>query len=176
MVTFLGFTALERFSSIFVFLFIFVIVYGILTKTKVFGNNNGLSALIAVFLAILTMFSKRLVLALSMMAPWFVILFIFVLLIVVLIGTVGGKEVENAKVLTSTLLNITFGFGIAIFIFSLGFAFFLTPGTTAVNATNATNATSVWNIGINPKILGIFILLMIAAFTVRLIASSPTGK
>ena len=154
MVTFLGFTVLEKFSSIFVFLFIFVIVYGILTKTKVFGNNNGLSALIAVFAAIITMFFKKLVVALSIMAPWFVVLFIFVLLVIILIGTIGGKDIENTKTLTSMLLNITFGLGIAIFFFSIGFAFFLTPTTTAVNATS-TNTTSIWNIGINPKILGV---------------------
>ncbi len=81
MATFLDISGLSFFSSIFTFLLIFVAVYSLLTWGKVLGSNSGLHSLIAISIAVLFMFSKDAISLVNFMVPWFTIIFIVILLI-----------------------------------------------------------------------------------------------
>jgi hypothetical protein len=81
MATFLDISGLSFFSSIFTFLLIFIVIYALLAWGKVLGSNSGIHALIAISLAVLFMFSKDAISLVNYVVPWFTIMFIFILLI-----------------------------------------------------------------------------------------------
>ena len=69
---------LENFVVIFPFLLVWVIVFGVLSSTKTFGDNKGIHAIIGLSLAFLFILSKNAVAAVNMASPWFVLLFLFI--------------------------------------------------------------------------------------------------
>ena len=80
MATFLDISGLSFFSSIFTFLLIFVAVYALLSWGKVLGSNNGIHSIMAAAVAVLFMFSKDAIEFVNFVVPWFVIMFIVILL------------------------------------------------------------------------------------------------
>ncbi len=81
MATFLDISGLSFFSSIFTFLLIFIVVYALLTWGHVLGDNSGIHSLIAISIAVLFMFSKDAISVINFVVPWFTIMFISILLI-----------------------------------------------------------------------------------------------
>lgn len=81
MATFLDISGLSFFSSIFTFLLVFIVVYALLSWAKILGSNSGIHALIALSLAVLFMFSKDAISLVNYVVPWFTIMFIAILLI-----------------------------------------------------------------------------------------------
>ena len=82
MATFLDISGLSFFSSIFTFILIFVTVYALLTYGKILGSNSGLHSLIAISIAVLFMFSKDAISMVNFMIPWFTIMFIVIILMI----------------------------------------------------------------------------------------------
>jgi hypothetical protein len=187
MATFLDITALGYFSSIFSFLFIWVIVFAVLEKVKIFGSNKGIHAIIGLSLAVLVLLSKTVTAVIAMMAPWFVLIFVFMLLVMMASMFLGASEQGVLKTLgekeTGAITWILI-IGIIVVLGSLGMTFFSKPITgDAVNATTNTTVTTggvggigssaVWATFLHPKVLGLVFLLLIATFTIRELATSP---
>ncbi|MBR9690062.1 hypothetical protein GOV08_00065 [Candidatus Woesearchaeota archaeon] len=80
MATFLDISGLNFFSSVFTYILVFVVVYALLTWGKVLGSNKGIHALMSAAIAILFMFSKDAIEVINFVVPWFTMMFIVILL------------------------------------------------------------------------------------------------
>ena len=92
MASLLDVTLLSHFSEVFVFLFVFVIIYATLKLTKVLGDNNGLMGLIALSVGVLFMFSEKAINMVTFMLPWFVLMAVFIIMIILNYRILGGEE------------------------------------------------------------------------------------
>ena len=83
---------LDYFIPVFVFLFIFAVLFALLEKFSFFGKNRGLNALIAFAIGFLFILTPDLMGVVKIITPWFTILFVFLVLIVLLFMFAGVKE------------------------------------------------------------------------------------
>jgi len=97
MASIVNFDFLANFSSIFTFLLILVGAYAFLTYYKVMGENAAIHGFISFLIAIIAAifpFTNRLI---ANMAPWFVIIGMFVMFIIVGYTLMGWSEKDIAN-------------------------------------------------------------------------------
>ena len=99
MATVLDLGLLQKFEIIFPFLLVFVIVYAILSSTKFLGENKGIHSLIALAMAIMILFSATTREIINVMSPWFVVLFIFILFVLLAFKLFGTTDEDIMGVL-----------------------------------------------------------------------------
>lgn len=132
MVTFLDIGLLGAVSSIFMIILIFVILYGFLSWRKPFGGNNqGLYALIAFGIAIISMMSEGFITLISVITPWFFTLIFIGFFILFILMMFGLKEKDLIAGKTPELRTWVIILTVVILLFGLGAAF----GQTAREAT-----------------------------------------
>ncbi len=83
---------LGYFSPILIFILIFAFVYGVLHKTKVFGDNKILSGIIGLVIALIFVLIAPLTKVVLIIAPWFSILFIFLVFMIVVFKIFGASD------------------------------------------------------------------------------------
>ena len=182
---------LGHFTVIFTFIMVFVIVYGFLSLTKVFGSGkNGLYAIIAFSFAILSITSSGVLALITFITPWFfVLIFIgfFVLFVLMMFG-LKSEDLTAGK--TSELRVWVIILTAVILIFGLGAAFGqqaleegtggsgTTPPAPPVNASLENDAatddfaTNVMEALFNPKLLGMVVVMLVGAFAMFLLTKS----
>lgn len=180
----LNISFLQYFSPIFIFVLVFVMVYGILQFTKFLGENKVLHALIGFFIAVIFLFSTEAITVVQVIAPWFTVLFIFVIFILMAYKLFGATDDQIRNVMThaSALQYTILALGIIILLFGLGAGFgqkllgysadIADVRDAATEAGEGSTATSSYQQNLiatlfNPKILGMILILTIAAFTIR---------
>lgn len=184
----LGF--LQYFSPVFVFLLVFVIVYAIMQFTKFAGTNKVLHAIIAFLVSIVFLFSTSATTVVTFIAPWFTIMFIFIIFMIVAYKLFGATDdqIKNVISKSSTVQYFILAVGIIIALLGLGSAFgqnllSVTQDISEAQETATGEAGDVASASyqqnlvatiFNPRILGMILLLVIAAFTIR--AMTPTLK
>jgi len=84
-------SGLNFFMPVFSFLFVFVVIYALLAKTKVIGESKFVLALISFIVGIIFMSFSSMELYVRTIVPWFVVLLI-VVFFVLLIGMFSGKN------------------------------------------------------------------------------------
>lgn len=94
------------FMQIFSFLFVFLITYAVLLKTKVLGENNFINILVGFIMAIIFLSYTSLELYVQTLVPWFVVLLVCVFL-VLLIGGFSSGKLEN-------IMNKGFGWVVVV--------------------------------------------------------------
>ncbi len=159
-------------------------VYGILQFTKFLGENKVLHALIGFFIAVIFLFSTEAITVVQVMAPWFTVLFIFVIFILMSYKLFGATDDQIRNVMTnaSALQYTILALGIIILLFGLGAGFgqkllgysadIAEVRDATTEAGQGSTATSSYQQNListlfNPKILGMILILVIAAFTIR---------
>ncbi|MBN1175258.1 hypothetical protein JXA48_01305 [Candidatus Woesearchaeota archaeon] len=199
MATFLDLALFQHVSSVFVFLFVFLIVYAFLNMSKIFkdvSGHNGIYAIVALTVAFLSSFSSGFVSVVSTMAPWFtvIIVFIFLSFFVARMFTTDEKFFEDLikQGAIKWVLIITF---VIILLVSISNSFGQqvleqgtgqTSTTVTQNASSSAYGTQSVNTGssvatndfgtnmtqtlFNPKILGMLLIILISFFTILLIA------
>lgn len=185
MVTPLDLGLLGHVGIIFPFLFIMVLTYAILSMTKVFGDNKGIYAFIAFALAVMTLFSPIAVKAINRMAPWFVLLFIFAIFFVLafMIFGVEMKTITDIVKRDTTAFYWIMALCVIIGIGSVTSVVSEEKGFRALSEIESGNATAApapepnEDVGFfqtifHPKVLGMALLLLIAMFTVKNLASN----
>ncbi len=175
---------LQYFSPIFIFVLVFVMVYGILQFTKFLGENKIIHALIGFFIAVIFLFSTEAITVVQVIAPWFTVLFIFIIFILMAYKLFGATDDQIRDVISkaSAVQYAILALAIIILLFGLGAGFgqkLLGYGAdisevreAAIEAGEESTATSSYQQNLvstlfNPKILGMILILVIAAFTVR---------
>ena len=189
MATFLETGALNYFSIIFPALLVFVIVYALLEKTKILGENKGLHAIAAIVAAFLVMLSGDIVQIINFGAPWFVLVFVFLVLLLLIYRFMGATEADLTKVIrTDKPIQWTIFFiGLVIVIASIsniyGQRLLAQTEEYAVgeNITVAeareiiaeeeglTYRSELYKTFFSPKILGLIFIFLVATFTIALL-------
>jgi len=103
MATVLDLGLLEEFSIIFSMLLVFILVYAILQYTKILGENKAIHAFIAILIAIIILFVPSIGELLTTIIPWYVVLFIFILMMLISYKMFGIGDED----LADTLKNYT---------------------------------------------------------------------
>lgn len=95
MATFLDLSLFGYFGSIFIFLFIFAIIWGLLSFLKIFKGvpgEKGIYGLIALAIALMVTMSKDSSHLIATMTPWFTVLMIFIFLIFLVLRMFSGED------------------------------------------------------------------------------------
>ncbi len=182
MVTFIETGLFEYFGVIFPALLVFVIVYGFFEKIGILGKSKSLNAIVAISIAFLVMLSKDILALISFIAPWFVLLFIFITLLLMVYMIFGVKEEEIAKAIWNDQTILWTIFVISVIIIGAGAAHVfgqrLLPLTQegGLNVDAADNTSSsgsfISNIGgvlFHPKVVGTLFVLLVSVFTIALL-------
>ncbi len=181
MATFLDFTLASRFSSIFIFIFMWIVLYGLISISKIFGENKGLHSLLALVVAFFLFIYKPAFSAIMFMTPWFFML-AFVAFFLLLLAKIFNPDLDTATLLNNggvkwTLITIA----IIIFLFALGES--LSPAIqqaqtagqpVVVNGTvvgyqqtpQEVHHSNLVSVLFHPAILGLLLLALIATFTI----------
>ncbi|MDI6737000.1 MAG: hypothetical protein QME12_00605 [Nanoarchaeota archaeon] len=166
---------LDYFVPVFVFLFVFAILFALLEKFGFFGKNRGLNALIAFAIGFLFILTPDLLGIVKIITPWFTVLFVFLVLVMLLFMFAGVKE-ERIGAALSEKGNawVIVILCIVILVYALT-QVYGAQIQTIYGGTNATDGSSVTGqvgkIVFHPRVLGMFLLLVIAAQAIRFIAS-----
>lgn len=163
MATFLDVTGLQHFTSIFVFLFVWIVVYAILLMTKVLGGNNFVHAIVGLLLAIFVLISPLATSIVADTAPILAVVFLFVILISVASKMLGG-DIEAF----SSIKGVFLVFIVLIIIIAAGVK---VRESANVPETTQTDLSKTVNLIFHPTFLGMVLLLAIAVFTIALLAT-----
>ncbi len=186
--TFLDIGILTNFQFVFSFVLVWCLVFAILGFTEIFKTAKHLQALISIMVALLTLLSPKLLQVISLIVPWFSILFIFVTLILlgimmfgIDIKTIAGYVKSGDSSIVQQIVVISF----IILIAGLGFVFFsgdatspnsstqtnisMVGGTTASGAIDSIGPGALMATLFHPKLLGAIFVLLLGLFTVLLL-------
>ncbi|MFH1636925.1 MAG: hypothetical protein ABIB71_00705 [Candidatus Woesearchaeota archaeon] len=167
---------LNYFAPVFVFLLIYGIIFALLTKVKLFGDNKGTNALIAFAIAFLFILTPELLQMVQIITPWFTILMVFVLLLALLFLFVGVKESEVAGAFKDKgVVWVLIIIGLAIMMYAMTQVYgvqinqiYAGDDATADDASGLNQ--DIGRLVFHPRVLGALLLLFIAAQAVRMIA------
>ena len=166
MATFLDVTTLGNFSAIFVFLLVWIGGYAILLYTKVLGQNQFVSIIISLAIALLTILSPTATSIFKSIIPFVAVILLFVIVISSTSGMFGNMNIDSLpgmKYLVLVILVIA-----------------LVIGALSVVRENidvperGEDFGKVSTVIFHPNFLGTVLILAIAVFTIGLLASKQT--
>ena len=163
MATFLDVTGLQHFSSIFVFLFVWIVVYGVLLWTKILGENKFIYVLIGLLLSIFVLISPLATSIVADIAPFLAVAFLFIVLISVA-STMLGANIEAFPALKGVFLV----FIVLIIVIAAGVK---VRERVNVPSETQTDLSKTINLIFHPTFLGMVLIFSIAVFTIALLAS-----
>ena len=173
---------LDKFAIIFIAIFLFAVIYGVLEVVHLFGQDKkNLNAAIAAMVAILAILSPDLISMLKTMLPWIsmMIVFFFFLHAVPMFMGIKQEEVLTFMGGKKRLTTVAWVLGAMIFlvIYSMGnmYGERLLKGDVSNGTNVSTNTTvhsggfygNIFSIAFNPKVLGLFIFMLIAGLTIN---------
>lgn len=178
MATILDLSFLKSFTDIFVWILVFVVVYGVLEVSNLL-KNRGLHALFAFVMTAVVVLTGGGTNIITAMAPWFVVLATFVLFILMLGQFVG----LDAKTIISNFggRGVVWYIGIPLFVILI-IAWTQGPQTKAVvdkttgeviiaeTAGQPEERRPFLDVLQNPKVLGLGLILAVGAMTITLMA------
>ena len=163
MATFLDVTGLQHFTSIFVFLFVWLVVFAILVLTKVLGDNKLLTSLIGLLLAIFVLLSPITTSIIADVSPFIAVVFLFIVLVSVAAKMLGG-DIEAFPAMRGIFVVVI----ILIIVISAGIKL---REQVNVPSETQTDLSKTVNLIFHPTFLGTVLILAIAIFTIALLAS-----
>lgn len=180
---FLDLGLIEYFSIIFPALLVFAIVYALLEKFKIIGDSKSIHAIIAIVLAFITILLRDVTKIINFIAPWFVLLFIFVLLILIVYKIMGASDADlSSFIKTHTLTQwIIVLIGIVIIVAGIASVYGqrLKPITddegNVIDVSSDTSTESdefeesVGKTLFHPKVVGLIFIFLVAAFSIGLL-------
>ncbi|MAG45214.1 MAG: hypothetical protein CMH63_00370 [Nanoarchaeota archaeon] len=170
MVTLLDLGLGEFLIPIFLFILIYAILYGVLTKVQIFGENKSLNAFIAFAISALFAVTPGAMEFVAVIAPWFTVLVILAFSFLLVFMFMGIKTKQIREIATDSVVMWTIIIiGIIIVIGGLtavyGPLLVGGPGSTGTSP-GAEIHRSIFNI----KVLTTVFVLIIFSFAVRLLS------
>jgi len=172
---------LQNFDVVFPMVFTFVMVYGVLTKVKLF-ENQALNAFIAVCLAFMTVVSDIAIKTINRSAPWMVLLMFLIIFMMLAFMTFGVKEDTITGVVKSgaysVVQNLVIAFVLIIFFGSLFSVISEEKGFQALTEGGedvSDEQQEFFQVLFHPKVLGFSVIMLIMVFAVMRLAG-PTEK
>ena len=169
---------LRYFSLIFPALLVFVIVFALLEKTKVIGENKVVNSIIAIAIGFMVILFQDIVSIINYMAPWFVLLFVFFVLLLMLYKLLGASDqnISDFFMKNKGVQALIFGIGLVILIASIAHVYGqrLLPATEGgIDVTTISEAgtfkENVLATLFNPQILGVIFILIVAVAAIVLL-------
>ena len=189
MATLLDVALLKHFDVAFAFLLIFAVVFAVLNFTNVLKGGPGINAIVAFSLAMLALFVPMVTKVITNMAPWFVVLFVFIIFVLIGFKLFGISDDDISKtVLAQGGIKWTFII-IALIIIGVSLSNAYGPGlmpgssdTTAGNTetgasgagTDSGVASGDFNANVkatffHPKVVGVIFILLLACAAVGML-------
>ncbi len=170
-------------KRIFPFILVWVVVYGLLEWKEMFGKDKkGVRAVIAFAVAMLFLVSSQASQVVEYMTPWFIILLLFVMLMLIIFKMFGVSDsaIKNVMEKDRAVIYWVIFLSIIILFAALGKVYFTASLPTheeAVEGIGADDASiaergegAFWQTLFHPKILGMMLILLTATFTIKLLA------
>ena len=183
MATLLDTRLFSFFGIVFPFLLMFAMTYALLAKFKILGDSNIINATVAAAAAFMSLLSDTVIAVITFIAPWFVVAFIFLVLLLLMFQIMGAKDSDFNLVVRDKAVQWTI-VGIGLLIVVAGFAQVLGQdllenayyGEDAVlseggQSTNDFQSNLLATL-FHPKILGMIVLFGIAIFAVAMLTGN----
>jgi predicted membrane channel-forming protein YqfA (hemolysin III family) len=174
MATFLDVTALQAFSKVFVFLLVVIAVYAVAAKSKAFGDATWIAWIVGIILGVFILMSNLLIGVIQTIAPWFAVVFIFVIFITMSSKVFGATSVDLDQY--KWVL-----FVVVVIIFIVGSLSYIRQNTSVPGDLDEDgdeikdeSYLTTQNFIFHPKIMGVIFILLVAIFTVALLAGKST--
>ncbi|MBN1644705.1 hypothetical protein JW851_01520 [Candidatus Woesearchaeota archaeon] len=174
---------IAKFDIIFPFLLIIILVYAFLSRMKWFEEKQGMAFLIAFLLAIMTLMSPIATRTINMMAPWFILLMIFAIFLLISYQALGVSEGTITEVVTKSHYSKTIVWWVIALALIIGIGSlatvvsqregFISKLGQPTEETAPTEETGFWQTVVNPKVLGVALIFLIAMFTISRLAGTP---
>ncbi len=164
MATFLDIGGLQNFSTFFVFIFVWLAVFAILSYSKVLGENKAIHVVIGLVIGLLVLFSPIATGTIEYIAPWFAVVFIFVIFVTIALKLFGatGESLGSLRMVTFVVIILILVVGALSYVREQVTA----PGDNETDVDYGKTTTLLFH----PKILGIMFIMIIAIFTIVLMA------
>jgi len=185
MATFLDLGLVGFFDTIFAVLLVWTIVFAIFQKTKAVSEAIGINAVIAVAISFLVLISQNMVKVIKFAVPWFALLILFLVLILLLFQVFGVTDMSKA-VNDTTVRWTLIGLSIVIVAAALGNVFgqqlteqaFVEGQPPAVGEDGVLVASGNFQQNLyatlfHPKVLGMMILFLVAIFAIVFLSGTP---
>ena len=179
MATLIDLGLLQNLTTIFGFIFVWLIVYAILQFTGFLGRNQGINILIGLCVGVFALFSGNVMEVIKQMVPWFVLVFIFLiflLLIFKIFGTEDAKIREAVKDKSVMYWIITFSILILVIALANVYGGGLMDLTETTTGSTEGFEQSFWTSFFHPKLLGLIFVLLICVFTIKLMAGEVSKQ
>ena len=163
MATFLDVTGLAYYTSIFVFLFVWLVIFAIFSWVKILGDNKFIHALVGFLLGIFVLISPISTSIVAEIAPFIAVLFLFIVLI-----SVASQMLGASADAFPALKGIFIVFIVLIIVIAGGVK--IREQLDASSETQTDFSKGV-NIIFHPTFLGAILIFAIAVFTIALLAS-----
>jgi hypothetical protein len=180
MATPFDFGLIQDFSSIFVVVLVFAMLYGALSMGKMF--NASVNSIISVVIALLMLVVPNLIEVIKIAMPWFTVVVILTLMLIMVAKMFGSDDHDIKRAFASEGLMYWFiTAAILIIIFSLGKVYFTTengdfnPREAVDVGDEVTFSGGFWATLFHPNVLGFLFVMLIAVFTVILLTSPGRG-
>jgi len=170
MATLLDLTILQYLTPLFTFLFILIISYAILDKFKLLGSNFAPKAIAAFSIAMIFIFSTRMVKIVNMATPWFILMIIFGFFIVAMLMFIGVKEESIFKTVKSgSVVWPIIVVALIIFIIVIVNAFqdVQSPYGEGDDRTRTTEGLRAL---VHPRLLGALFLLLMTTYAIMFVS------
>lgn len=172
MATVMDFGLLSYFIPVFTFLFILVVAYALLQKTKILGGQSRLDFIASFAVAMLALFTGNAIELINYITPWFVILIVFAVFVFVIPLSFGWKEKDVWPALGGRN-GVTIA-SILILIMGISFVFgdVFDPFSDSVDSDEVDSAeshnylTEINKTFFHPRVLGSLFILVFASFVV----------
>jgi len=192
MATVLDIGALQHFSIIFTLILVVTLMFAILQFTKAFGGSKGVHIILAFVVGLIAILVPEVTAMIGTMIPWFTLLFIFLVLVILSYKIFGATDADFAAVVRDrSVIWVVLIICIVIVIASFSSVYgqrFLTgedqapskvtkaTGTAGEGAVADGSATPDFKSNLSatffhPKILGIIFILLVAVFTIAILAA-----
>ena len=162
---------LDYFAPLFAAVLVFAVVFALLIKIKILGDSKVISGVIAVILGILVLVIPNLVALINFVAPWFVLAFIFLVLLLMVYRTFGMSEQTILDYVIHDKPTNWAIFAVGLIILVAGV--FNVYGQQALEATQTGSDVSenefeqnLFSLIFSPQLLGLMLVFAIAIFTV----------
>jgi hypothetical protein len=167
MATFLDVTALESFSVVFVFLFVWLVIYALLLYTKILGQNQVINILVGLLIAFFVIISELATLVVRQIAPVFAVVLVFVAVISIAARSMGASSLA----LTSPAMKYAV---LVILIVALVVSSLAIVRSNIDVPETGEDYSKTSTIIFHPNFLGLILIFLVAVFTIGLLAARQT--
>ena len=186
MATPLDTSLIQHFDIIFPFLLVLVLMYAVLSKIKIFSSAS-INAIISFVVAVMFLMSPLVREVLNTAAPWFILLFVFIIFSLVAYMALGAEQSDILNVVKSTEYRyISFWILALILIITLGSLAHVVSKYggfgSDVSVDPDQNRSDIpsdpsyvvpedqqqdfWQTIVHPKVLGMVFIMLTAMFTI----------